>query len=57
MGIKFANKRPYQILKDVSGVLTPVQTQAYQISTHLWPSPSGCHWQKGQSGELKPVTI
>jgi hypothetical protein len=26
VGIKFANKRPYQILKDVSGVLTPVRT-------------------------------
>lgn len=25
VGIKFANKRPYQILKDVSGVLIPVR--------------------------------
>jgi ABC-type multidrug transport system ATPase subunit len=50
VGIKFANKRPYQILKDVSGVLTPGR-----MTLLLGPPQSGKSTVlKALSGRLHP---
>jgi hypothetical protein len=60
VGIKFANKRPYQILKDVSGVLIPVSCQPCRLSaiqrTSI-SSPECCHWHQTKFRHLNAVTV